>query len=52
MPNVIKALIHKKKGIGKHIKNTKILYEWRFVIDDTFYTVYLRHSIWSLKHRI
>lgn len=34
MTKVVQALIHKKKGVGKHIKNTKMLYEWRFKINN------------------
>ena len=52
MTKLVKALVHKKRGVGKHIKNTKMLYEWKFKIDDIPYTIFLYHSVWSLKHKV
>ena len=52
MVKIVKALVHKKRGVGKHIKNTKICYEWKFSIDGIVYTILLYHSIWSLKHLV
>ena len=52
MGKIVKALVHKKRGVGKHIKKTKMCYEWRLSINGTVYTVLLYHSIWSLKHKV